>query len=197
MNKRNAELAALVGLLVLLVVLLVYYFRPAGAASTPVVAADAPFKPLDVQEPELRLDRLENLRKLVYAGGNRDIFNATPPPPPIAQRAAEEHTRPVGPRVPPPPPPVQFPAQFFGTATMSASGRKLGFFQQGDDVVVVQEGAQLYTNFRLIRINNDSATIQEISSGRQTTVPMVQAPDAAAIGDPSNNGPSSVPNANQ
>ncbi|MGA9593569.1 MAG: hypothetical protein WBS18_10775, partial [Candidatus Acidiferrales bacterium] len=70
MNKRNAELAALVGLLVLLVVLLVYFFRPAGATSTAVVAADAPFKPLVVQEPELRLDRLENLRKLVYAGGN-------------------------------------------------------------------------------------------------------------------------------
>lgn len=150
-----------------------------------MVAADQKFEPLDVQEPNLRLDLIEKIHKMKYEGTHRNIFSATPPPAPIAQQRSIEQTRPfIGPHQPPPPPPVQFPGQFFGTATMPDSGKTLAFFQQGDDVVVVQEGGEVFNNFRLTHIGNDSVTVEEISSGRSTTVPIQAPADSSAGADP-------------
>jgi hypothetical protein len=63
---------------------------------------------------------------------------------------------------------------------MKSSPRRLAFFLNGDDVIVVQEGSVFLSRFRLDKIGNDSADVEEISSGRHATVPMVQPP----AGDP-------------
>jgi hypothetical protein len=184
MEKKNTRMYVLAGFLVLLILIYLYSRMP-SAGSIGVVAADQKFEPLDVQEPNLRLDLIEKIHKMKYEGTHRNIFSAAAPPIPVDQQHAAGLARPVsGPRLPPPPPPVQFPGQFFGTATMPDSGEKLAFFQQGDDVVVVQEGGAIFGNFRLTHIGNDSVTVEEISSGRSTTVP-IQAPvDQAAAADP-------------
>ncbi len=70
---------------------------------------------------------------------------------------------------PPPPPPVEVPAQFFGYASMPSSPRRLAFFLNGDDVIVVQEGSVFLSRFRLDKIGNDSADVEEVSSGRHAT----------------------------
>lgn len=185
MAAKNTRAYVLAGLMLLL--LLVYlYMRLPSSGPIGVVAADQKFEPLDVQEPDLRLDLIEKIHKLKYEGTHRDIFSKTPPPPPVATYGPGDVPRRVpGPIKPPPPPPPQFPGQFFGTATMPDSGKKLAFFQQGEDVVVVEEGGVIFGGFRLTKIANDSVTVEEISSGRSTTVP-IQAPvgEPAAGADP-------------
>ncbi|MGH9764747.1 MAG: hypothetical protein ACREAC_28260 [Blastocatellia bacterium] len=178
------ETILLAGLVVLLAAVFLYYRNP-GSVVRGVFAADSKFQPIDVQEPHLRVDLLQNLQSLEYKGAHRNIFVEGPPPiSPLAAKQADAE-RAYGPKRPPPPPPVQVPAEFFGTATMSSSGEKLAFFKDGDDVLVVQQGSIFLNRYRLIHIGNDSADVEEISSGRHATVPMVQ-PETAEQQPPQN-----------
>ncbi len=174
MSKRN-EIYLLVGLLVVAAV--AYFFSRTEAPSAKgVLAADTSFHPLNVDEPQLRLDLLEKIKKLEYSGSHRNIFTFGPPPPApktLAQIADERrHSFPTVP-VPPPPAPVTVPAQLFGYASMPDSGKRVAFFLDGDDVLVVEEGSVFLNRFRLDKIGNDSADVEEISSGRHATVQMV------------------------
>ena len=71
---------------------------------------------------------------------------------------------------------------------MSNSGKRVAFFLQGDDVLVVEEGSVFMSRYRLDKINNDSADVEETSSGRHATVPMTQPAnnDAGAGAGPPN-----------
>jgi hypothetical protein len=182
MISQRAQAYALAGLLVLLAAIVYYSFfdKIPSTGFAGVLAADTKFEPLDVQEAQLRLDKLEKLRKLEYSGSHRNIFVVAPPPPPAsqAQAAANAAARFVGPMPPPPPPPLQIPAEFFGYATQPRTGRRTAFFTSGDDVLVVSEGDKFLNNLRLVHIGNDSADVEEISSGRHATVQMVQPPAA-------------------
>ncbi len=176
MTKRT-QIYVLAGLVALLVVVLYFYeFRSSGPGLSGVLAADTKFEPLDVQEPSLRLDQLERLRKLEYSGSHRNIFvaGAPPIPKPVAGEAAAAAQPPTGPQ---PPPPLQVPAEFFGYASQTKSGKRVAFFTSGDDVLVVAEGDRFLNTFRLIHIGNESAEVEEISSGRHAMVPLVQPPD--------------------
>jgi hypothetical protein len=178
MSKRN-EIYMLVVLLVVLAGVLYHFVgRSQVAATSPVSAVNGKFQPLDVQEPQLRVDRLAKLQKLEYTGSHRNIFVAEAPPLPKAAAQIIEDTaaRFVGPRQPPPPPPVQVPGELFGYAAEPTSGRRVAFFTEGDDVLVVAEGATFLGRFRLVHVTDSSADVEEISSGRHATVPMVQPP---------------------
>jgi hypothetical protein len=144
-----------------------------------VLSADTRFQPLTVKEPELRIDLLEQLQKAEYTGSRRNIFLAEAAPAPIDATKALVVAPPpfVGPHPPPPPPPVQVPAEFFGYETV-ASGKRVAFFKNGDDVLVVAEGDKFLNLYRLVRIGNDSADVVEISSDRHAAVPLVQPPNA-------------------
>lgn len=179
MTKQKIELSVLVGLLGLGAV--VYFVNRTTVGGVPQVSADAKFVPLSVQEPQLRLDLLAKLQKETTLPAHRNIFNATPPPPELtpAQKAAAEHQYPGVP-LPPVPPPVQVPGEFFGYAVRPApAGRRFAFFKNGDDVFVVAEGDRFFNNYRLIHIGNDSADVEEISSGRHARIAMVQPPIGA------------------
>jgi len=184
--NRRTEIYVSAGLLILLAAAAYYFFtnRNGGTGLPGVFAADTKFQPLDVQEPSLRMDLLEKIRKLEYTGSHRNIFVAAPPPPPKSAEPVTPANRLSG---PPPPPPLQFPGEFFGYAIQPHGGRRVAFFTSGDDVLVVAEGEKLLNGFRLDRINNDSADIEEISSGRHVTVQMVQPPDSAQPGLPGSN----------
>jgi hypothetical protein len=182
MSERT-KIYALLGLLAVLAV--VAYFVAFDRTTVPglsgVLAADTKFEPLDVHEPSLRLDELDRLRKMEYSGSHRNIFVAAPPPVPVPVGQAPAAARPfVGPRVPPPPPPLQIPAEFFGYASQPHTGKRVAFFTSGDDVLVVAEGDKFLNVFRLVRIGNESADIEEISSGRHATVPLVEPPAQGA-----------------
>jgi hypothetical protein len=178
-TRQKKEISVLVGLLV--VGAAVYFFNRTQVGGVTQVSADAKFVPLSVQEPQLRLDLLAKLQKESNLSARRNIFNATPPPPPPKPGTNPDGTpRVVGPPLPPPIPPVQVPGEFFGYAVRPApSGRRFAFFKNGDDVFVVAEGDAFLNNYRLIHIGNDSADVEEISSGRHAHVAMVQPPAGA------------------
>jgi hypothetical protein len=176
--SRRTQISLLAGLgIVLLLVLFMTYHKDTPAASG-VLASDAKFQPLDVQEPRLHTELLARIRRLEYAGSHRNIFVAMPPPPEggAVQLAPKPVARFVGPQLPPPPPPLQVPAEFFGYATRSVSGKRVAFFTSGDDVLVVPEGDTFLGRFRLVHIGNDSADVEEVATGRHASVPLVQPP---------------------
>jgi hypothetical protein len=177
---RRVQIYVFAALLVVLVFVLYRAIRPTGVAVTGgVYADDTRFHPLDVQEPELHLDLLDNLSKLEYTGVHRNIFVAEPIPPPHAQQVKVE--KPAGPQVPPPPPPLEVPVQFFGYASEQNGGRRVGFFTSGDDVLVLAQGDEfLGGRYRLLSISNTAAEVMEISSGRHATLPITQPPGQAA-----------------
>ena len=145
------------------------------------------FTPLDVQAPDLRLDLLAKIHDTVYTGSNRDIFNGSAPPPSKSQPGSAPKPivprRPAGdpyPKKPPPEPPLPapvLPAQFFGYAARPGNTRRVAFFLQGEDVFVVAEGDPFLGNYRLAHIGNESADIEEMSSGRHFAVQLEKLPD--------------------
>jgi len=181
--SQRAKIYSLVGLLAVLAFAAYHEFGHSAVPgiSSGVLAANTKFEPLDVQEPTLRIEELARLQKLEPSTSHRNIFVAAPPPPPPPTPQQIEAQRPfVGPKQPPPPPPPQFPGEFFGYASRPESSKRVGFFTSGDDVFVVPEGDKVLANFRLVHIGNESAEMEEISSGRHFTVPLVQAPDQGA-----------------
>ena len=176
--RKRIQIYFLVGLLVVLVYVLVQSHET-GSGPNGVLASDTNFVPLNVEEPELRLDLLADLKKLEYTGTHRDIFSAValPPPPVAGAAAANKHKYPdYTVHRPPPPPPVQVPGTLYGYAVMKDSGKRLAFFQEGDDILVVQEGSEFLHNYRLIKVGPDSADVLELSSDRHANVPMTQPP---------------------
>jgi hypothetical protein len=75
---------------------------------------------------------------------------------------------------------VQVPAQFFGYAARPGGAKRVGFFLSGEDVIIVAEGDAFLGNYRLIHIGNDSADVEEMSSGRHATVILERPPEEAA-----------------
>jgi hypothetical protein len=179
---RRTEIYILIALVIMLAVVFYYSTRNGAPGSSGVFAENSAFSPLDVQEPRLHMDRLEKLRKLESPGPHRNIFVAAPPAPPQApgQQAMKPPEVFVGPRQPPPPPPLQVPAEFFGYATRVASGKRVAFFTSGEDVLVVAEGDTFLGRFQLLHIGNDTADIEELGTGRRTTVTMVEPPSEPA-----------------
>ncbi|HVB86194.1 MAG TPA: hypothetical protein VNK23_05955 [Candidatus Dormibacteraeota bacterium] len=178
MSRRN-EIYVFAALLLVLVFVLYRAIRPAGVTVTGVYADNTKFHPLDVQEPQLHLNLLDNLRKIEYTGVHRNIFVAEPIPPPRAQQTRVE--RPAGPQAPPPPPPLEVPVKFFGYASEQHGGHRVGFFASGDDVLVLAQGDEFLSGrYRLLSISNTSAEVMEISSGRQATLPITQPPGQAS-----------------
>lgn len=192
MSKSNKQLIVLVVLLVIAGVAYLFSRNDVPGFQGVSQADTSHFTPLDVQAPDLRLDLLAKIHNEEYTGSNRDIFSSTSPPPVspngpksddpnrrsmVTKRAGDPYPLPAPP--PAPLPPVRVPAEFFGTATRH-SGRKVAFFLDGEDVIVVAEGDPFLGNYRLIHIGNDSADVEEMSSGRHTTVPLEQAPDLSA-----------------
>ncbi len=186
--RKRIQIYLLVGLLVVLAYVLATS-HGAGPGTNGVLASDANFVPLNVDEPELRLDLLAQLKKLEYTGIHRDIFSAVAlptPPPPGSVNEKPRHPYPTVPK-PPPPKPVEVPGTLYGYAQMKDSGKRVAFFQEGEDVLVVQEGAEFLHGYRLIKINDNSADVEEMSSGRHANVPMTQPLNSADAGVGGNN----------
>ena len=175
--SRRTELYLFAGLIVLLAAILYFRMQGQGSGIPGVLGAETKFKPLDVEEPQLRLQLLDQIQKTEYAGSRRNIFVAAPPPAPKPVRPAGKVPPAVV--VPAPPPPVQVPAQFFGHARQGR-GKEVAFFTSGEDVLIVPEGDTFLGRFRLVHIGNDSADVEEMSTGRHATIPMVQGPDQGA-----------------
>ena len=65
--SKQTQIYVLVAL-VLLAAYLFYAERSEGPGISGVLASDTSFHPLDVEEPHLRLDLLDKIKKLDYSG---------------------------------------------------------------------------------------------------------------------------------
>jgi hypothetical protein len=176
MSQRAQKI--ILGVLLVILVLAYFYSRNSGDSIAGRVASDIQFAPLNVQQPELRVDLLDKLHESSYGpGSHRNVFVFGPAPPPENISNPNNHVD-SGPKYPSGPrrpviPTLQVTAQFFGTASMPVSGKHVAFFQSGEDVVVVAEGDTFLIRYRLVHIADESADVEEISSGRHATVPLV------------------------
>jgi hypothetical protein len=173
MNQKRQ----LIFLVILLAVLALAVFSSWDEGS-PMVAVFSPqkYQPLKVDDPQLRMDLLEKIRKQEYAGAQINIFTGRPIPPPVQPQKAVEPPKPAEPAGPPP---LQVPVKFFGFTTDPQSGKKRAFFTDGDDVFIMAEGELLQNKFRLLRIGATSAEMEEISSGRRATLQLEQLPEGS------------------
>jgi len=144
-------------------------FWPADPVA-PASGAQTKFVPLPVENPALRLDQLEALKKFEYQGTHRNIFDAAPPPPPAPVIAA--NAGPSVPVAPPPPPALVVPAKLFGYVADLQTGTRRALFSEGDNVYVLGVGEILMGRYRLVQIGNTTAELEETSSGRRATLTM-------------------------
>jgi len=176
-KKARYEVYVLGGLLVALA-FAAYSGQSRSSVFTVVNVDDAKFVPLDVPDPSLRLDLLERIQKEEYTGQHRNIFSAEPLPPSPSVLAAERQAA-KQPVTPAPPPPVTVPASFYGIVTDLDTGVKRACFSANtDDVYIVPEGGTLLNQFRVVKIGNNSVEMEEMSSGRRTTLMLAQPTDS-------------------
>jgi hypothetical protein len=168
-NRRKIVL--LVGLAVVLLYALYRGNRTSEIA--PVVSSAYDFRPIAVDNPALKLDLLDRLKKLQYSGSHRNIFTSSAPPPvtaavppPIIAPMPSTPAAPAG------PPPLVIPATFYGYVTDSLTGMRRAFFMEGENVYILGVGEDLLGRYRLVQIGNSSAELEEISSGRRATLTM-------------------------
>ncbi|HEV2287628.1 MAG TPA: hypothetical protein VGR81_01605 [Candidatus Acidoferrales bacterium] len=175
-KKTKFEAFILAALLVILLAVVYYSVRSRDDGFGGVQANDAKFEPLAVPDPSLRLDLLQNIQKQQYNGAHRNIFSAEPLPAlaPTPQQVKTQQAAAAAQAaaaVPAAPPPLIVPATFYGIVTDLATGRRKACFSANqDDVYILPEGGTLLNQFRVLKINNNSVDLQDISSGRQTTL---------------------------
>jgi hypothetical protein len=173
MSNRQKRLTLLA---VLGVVLLYALYRSnRGPEIAPVVSsADEKFRPIAVENPALKLELLDRLKKLQYEGSHRNIFSSVAPPP-----ASASSTPPGGVLAPPPiapvpsgPAPLVIPAMFYGFVTDVQTGMRRAFFIEGENVYIIGVGENLLGRYRLVQIGNSSVELEEIGTGRRATLTM-------------------------
>jgi len=153
-----------------------YYFYRAyspAEASLPAAKVDEKFTPLNVDNPALRMDILKRFLALEYKGVHRSIFSATLPPPPAPPVSAQQQPVNVAPPVPSGPPPLTVDAKYFGFVSDFSGNHKRAFFSTGnnnEDVVIAGEGDTLLGRFRVVRLTNTTADVEEVASGRRATL---------------------------
>ncbi len=171
MSERTKVVVLVVlGVVLAAVVFYMYVGGTSLAVGTGSSDSDA-YQPIDVQNPALHLDRIEQLRKLEYKPTGRDIFSAQLPPPP---RPAEPPRAlpPVGPSLPPEPPPFSPPFKYYGYSDDVATKKRSGFFTNGEEVFIVSEGDLIQGKFRIVGISPNSADVEEVSTGRHAKLTM-------------------------
>jgi hypothetical protein len=171
--RRGYEAIMLIGLLAVLGAVLYLNFRPSRTAAD-VSFTEGRFAPVNVDNPALRLDLLKRFLRLEYKGVHRNIFTASaaPPPPPVSSRPAVN----AAPAVPAGPPPLSVDAKYFGYVSDPAGNHRRGFFStnKDEDVFIAGEGDTLMGRFRVVRLTNTAADVEEISSGRRATLTLEQ-----------------------
>jgi hypothetical protein len=172
MTKQRKRIALLVGLGV--VFFYIIYQSNRSPEIAPVVSsADEKFRPIAVENPALKLELLERLKKLQYEGSHRNIFSSVAPPPTSAAAPPPPSV------IPPPiapgpsgPAPLVIPATFYGFVTDSQTGMRRAFFMEGENVYILAVGETLLGRYRLLQIGNSSVELEEISTGRRATLTM-------------------------
>lgn len=137
-------------------------------------------------DPSIHLDRLEKFDPGEPLNA-RNMFSAEAPPPPrpVSPRNPSAGGGPTDtaggnangtPRVlrPAPPPTLTINLKFFGTKTDLHQRTRQGFFADGDEVYLAAEGDLVANRYRVLRIGDSSAEIEEVSSKTRRQINLAQ-----------------------
>jgi hypothetical protein len=159
----------------------VLYLTYGQPGSAPVSSsADERFVPINVDNPALRTDLLQHFLELEYKGEHRNIFSAAlpppPPPPKVEKPVVVENVAPPQPVTPPGPPPLVLNFKYFGFVSDHFDAHRQAMFSTNndEDVVIAGEGDTLIGKFRVLKISNTNADVEEISSGRRASLALEQ-----------------------
>jgi hypothetical protein len=119
------------------------------------------------------MDILQRFLNLEYKGVHRNIFSATLPPPPLPPKQPPVN---VAAAVPTGPPPLTVDAKYFGYVSDDRGSHRRAFFaaNNNEDVFIAGEGDTLMGRFRVVRLTNTTADLEEVSSGRRATLILEQ-----------------------
>jgi hypothetical protein len=135
-------------------------------------------------DPTLRLELFDKVQQVGLAGGTRNLFQfSAEPPKEVAKLAGPEPVvalhKFVGPQLPPPPPPPPGAAppppitvKFYGFSLASANGKRMGYFMDGDEILLAGEGDTLARKYRVVRIGPSSVVLEDIGAKREQSVPL-------------------------
>lgn len=170
---RRTQFIVLGALLVVFTGVIFNFYRTRNTSDADVpkpVSLDARFTPLNVDNPALRLDILKRFLALEYKGVHRSIFSATLPPPPAPPPSKQIVN--VAPGPPPGPPPLTVDAKYFGYVSDLGGSHRRAFFAtpNNEDVIIAGEGDTFMGRFRIIRLTNTTADVEEVSTGRRATL---------------------------
>ncbi len=176
---EKTKAAWLAGLLAVAAIIWYFESRERGTATSTALPADGyPYKPLAIENPELRLEILHRSQKTEYKPSGRDLFSgyAAPPETPVKV----ETQVPRVPVIPPPPPPPALPAnvRFFGYGTVPNGTARRAFLSDGDEVYIVSEGETLLGKYRVVKIGNANLDFEEIATGRRGSTTLAEDPGA-------------------
>jgi hypothetical protein len=168
--KRRPQFILLAVLLVVLAATALNFYRMRYASpedSPAPISLNSQFAPLAVDNPALRLDILQRFLALEYKGVHRNIFSAAPPPPPPPSQQVV-----VTPGPPPGPAPLTVDAKYFGYVSDYGGNHRRAFFAttNNEDVIIAGEGDTFMGRFRVVRLTNTTADVEEVSSGRRATL---------------------------
>lgn len=172
LSNRQKQVVLLAGLAV--VFFYIIYRSNRSPEIAPVVSsADEKFRPIAVENPALKLELLERLKKLQYEGSHRNIFSSVAPPPVSAAPPPGAIPPPaLAPVAPAGPAPLVVPATFYGFVTDAQTGKRRAFFMEGENVYIIGVGETLLGRYRLVQIGNSSVELEEIGTGRRATLTM-------------------------
>ena len=167
MSRRN-QIIVLGLLFAVLGYRLYVAYRPSENSGT-VSNVNGQFAPVDVDNPALRMDILQRFLNLEYKGVHRNIFSATLPPRPQPPKQTPVN---VAPAAPTGPPPLTVDAKYFGYVSDAGGSHRRAFFavNNSEDVFIASEGDTLMGRFRVVKLTNTTADVEEVSSGRRATL---------------------------
>jgi hypothetical protein len=172
MSKKQKRITLLAGLGLVFLYIIYISNRPSEIAQV-VSSADEKFRPIAVENPALKLELLERLKKLQYQGSHRNIFSSVAPPPASAVPAPVIAPPPItAPGGTSGPAPLVIPATFYGFVTDAQTGMRRAFFMEGENVYIIAVGEMLLGHYRLVQIGNSSVELEETSTGRRATLTM-------------------------
>ncbi len=134
------------------------------------------YKPLAVENPQIRWPELERAQKTEYKSNGRNPFSPIAPPKP--GDTPKPKPKKIGPEPPLPEPPKptesHLPAnlKYFGYGTVPTGSPRRAFITDGEDVYIVTEGDTLLGRYRILKIGNADLEFQEISSGLPGKAPL-------------------------
>ena len=79
-------------------------------------------------------------------------------------------------RVPPPPvvPPPPLTMKYYGLATKRIDGKKTGFFLDGEEIILANEGMIVKKRFKVVRINPESVVLENLEFKAQQTLKIAE-----------------------